>query len=150
MIKMTVRTRKKTRKHRGSRTHGWGIVRTHRKGGMRGGVGKAGPKSHHWILTVKGMRPPIGKRGFKRPQSILKKEKTINVSHVEAMLPSLINDGIATKKGSSYEINLSELGYKKLLAQGEIQSPLNLIIDEASEKAIEKVKGAGGKVTVKK
>ncbi|MCG3225536.1 MAG: 50S ribosomal protein L15 [Candidatus Heimdallarchaeota archaeon] len=147
---MTVRTKRKGRKHRGSRTHGWGIVRTHRKSGMRGGVGNAGPKSHHWILTVKGMRDPIGKHGFKRPYKRQKKDKTINISHVEAMLPSLINDGIAIKKGNSYQINLSELGYKKLLAQGEIGSPLNLIIDEASEKAVEKIKGAGGKVTLKK
>lgn len=150
MIVMTVRTKRKGRKHRGSRTHGWGIVRTHRKSGMRGGVGKAGPKSHHWILTVKGLRPPIGKKGFKRPQERQKKDKTINVSHVESMLPSLISDGIATKKGNSYQVDLSELGYKKLLAQGEITSSLNLIIDEASDKAIEKIKGAGGKVTLKK
>ncbi len=101
-------------------------------------------------MTVKGLRPPIGKRGFKRPQERQKKDKTINISHVEAMLPSLINEGIATKKGNAYQVNLSELGYKKLLAQGEITSPLNLIVKEASEKAIEKVKGAGGKVTLKK
>jgi large subunit ribosomal protein L15 len=117
---------------------------------MRGGVGKAGPKSHHWILTVKGLRPPIGKKGFKRPQKRQKKDKTINVSHVEAMLPTLINEGTATKKGNTYQINLTEMGYKKLLAQGEIESPLNLIVEEASEKAIEKIKGAGGKVTLKK
>lgn len=147
---MTVRTRRKGRKHRGSRTHGWGIVRTHRKSGMRGGVGKAGAKSHHWIMTVKGLRPPIGKHGFKRPYARQKKDKTINVSHIEAMLPSLINDGIATKKGNVFQVNLSELGYKKLLAQGEISCPLNLIIEEASEKAIEKIKDAGGKVTLKK
>ena len=149
MIRVTVRTKRKARKHRGSRTHGWGIVRTHRKSGMRGGVGNAGPKSHHWILTIKGLRPPIGKKGFKRPLERQKKDKTINVSHIEAMLPSLINEGIATKKGNAYQIDLSELGYKKLLAQGEITSPLTLIVEEASEKAVEKVKSAGGKVTIK-
>ena len=70
MIKMTVRRRKKTRRERGYRTHGWGIVRTHRGSGMRGGVGKAAPMSHHWIQTVKGLRPPVGKRGFTRPPSV--------------------------------------------------------------------------------
>ncbi|MHA2357605.1 MAG: 50S ribosomal protein L15, partial [Candidatus Heimdallarchaeaceae archaeon] len=107
---MTVRTRKKTRKYRGTRTHGWGIVRTHRKSGMRGGVGKAGTKSHHKILVIKGIRPPIGKRGFKRPQTMIPGVNTINVSHVEAMLPTLVNKGKATKKGEVYAVNLTELG----------------------------------------
>jgi len=33
---------RKTRKMRGSRTHGYGQVGQHRKSGSRGGVGKAG------------------------------------------------------------------------------------------------------------
>jgi len=147
---MTVRTRKKTRKYRGSRTHGWGIVRTHRKSGMRGGVGKAGTKSHHKILVIKGIWPPLGKRGFKRPQTMIAGANTINVSHLEAMLPTLMNKGKATQKGEVYVVNLTELGYTKLLAQGEVNIPLNITIEEASEKAVEKIKKAGGKVTIKK
>ena len=147
---MTVRTRKKTRKYRGTRTHGWGIVRTHRKSGMRGGVGMAGAKSHHWIQVVKGYRPPLGKSGFTRPPTVVKDTRTINISHLEAMLPSLIKKEQAAKKGTSYEINLTKLGYDKLLAQGSATVPMNITVEEASERATEKIKAAGGKVkTVK-
>jgi len=150
MIIMTVRTKKKTSKYRGSRSHGWGKTRVHRKSGMRGGVGKAGPKSHHWIQTVIGKRPPLGKRGFKRPQKILQSKKVVNISHLEAMLPSLLKEGNAVQKGNLFEINLTELGYEKLLAQGEVNSPFKITIEEASERAIEKIKEAGGKVTTSK
>jgi large subunit ribosomal protein L15 len=143
---MTVRRRKKTRKYRGTRTHGWGIVRTHRKSGMRGGVGMAGAKSHHWIQVIKGIRPPLGKKGFIRPPPVSKQSRTINISHLEAMLPVLIKNEKATKKGSSYEVNLTELGYDKLLAQGETTIPMNITVEEASERAIEKIKKTGGKV----
>ena len=147
---MTVRTRKKTRKYRGTRTHGWGIVRTHRKSGMRGGVGMAGAKSHHWIQVVKGIRPPLGKRGFTRPPPVVKDANTINISHIEAMLPSLVKNEKAAMKGTSYEINLTELGYDKLLAQGSATKPMNITVKEASERAIEKIKAAGGKVKTAK
>ena len=143
---MTVRRRKKVRRERGYRTHGWGIVRTHRGSGMRGGVGKAAPMSHHWIQTVKGLRPTVVKRGFIRPPSVTKKTNQINVSHLEAMLPSLLNEGLAVKKGEKFEVKLEELGYTKLLAQGNISLPINITVNEASEKAVEKVKKAGGKV----
>lgn len=145
---MTVRKRKKVRRERGYRTHGWGIVRTHRGSGMRGGVGKAAPMSHHWIQTVKGLRPPVGKKGFVRPPAVTEKTYQINISHLEAMIPSLLNEGLAVKKGEKFEIKLEELGYTKLLAQGNITLPMNITVNKASEKAIAKIKKAGGKVNL--
>ncbi|MCK5140618.1 MAG: uL15 family ribosomal protein [Candidatus Heimdallarchaeota archaeon] len=146
MIEMTVRTKKKHGKRRGYRTHGWGVVRTHRKSGMRGGVGKAGPKSHHWIQTIKGLRPPIGKHGFIRPRESIKDNYVINVSHLDSMIATLESEGKITKKGAKYEVNLTELGYTKLLAQGEVNTAMNIVVAEASERAIKKIESAGGKV----
>ncbi|MCE7742680.1 MAG: 50S ribosomal protein L15 [Candidatus Heimdallarchaeota archaeon] len=143
---MTVRTRKRVRRERGYRTHGWGIVRTHRKSGMRGGVGNAGPKSHHKLLVIKGIRPPLGKRGFAVPPSVVEDIPAINISHLEAMLPTLLKEGKITKKGEVFEINLIELGYKKVLAQGKITVAMNITTKYASERAVSKVKAAGGKV----
>ncbi len=147
---MTLRTKKKRRKYRGSRSHGWGKTRAHRKSGMRGGVGQAGRKTHHWIQTVIGIQPPLGKRGFKRPQRIPQVKKVVNISHLEAMVPTLLKEGNAVQKGNLLEINLTELGYEKLLAQGDVNVPLKITIKEASERAIEKIKEAGGKVTINK
>ena len=143
---MTVRKRKKVRRERGYRTHGWGIVRTHRKSGMRGGVGNAGAKSHHKLLVIKGMRPPLGKKGFTVPPSVVEDIPTINLSHLEAMLPTLLKEEKIAKKGEAYEINLSEIGYSKLLAQGSISTAMNITTKYASERAVSKVKAAGGKV----
>ncbi len=143
---MTVRKRKGVRKQRGYRTYGWGIVRTHRKSGMRGGVGNAGQKSHHKILVIKGMRPPIGKKGFVVPPSVVEDVPAINISHLEAMLPTLMKEEKITKKGEIYEINLLELGYSKILAQGKITVAMNITAKYASERAISKVNAAGGKV----
>ncbi len=146
---MTVRTRKRVRKQRGYRTHGWGITRPHRGSGMRGGVGNAGPKSHHKLLVIIGKRPPIGKRGFIVPPSVVEDVPTINVSHLEAMLPTLLKEGSATQKANVYQINLIELGYSKLLAQGSVSAPMNITVKYASKRAISKVKAAGGKVNLK-
>ena len=145
---MTVRRRKKVRRERGYRTHGWGIVRTHRKSGMRGGVGKAGAKSHHKILIIKGKRPPIGKKGFIVPPSVTEDIPTINLSHLEAMIPTLLKEEKIVKKGEAFDINLAELGYSKLLAQGSITKAINIKVKLASERAISKVKAAGGKVNL--
>jgi large subunit ribosomal protein L15 len=147
---MAIRTDKKTRKRRGSRTHGWGIVRTHRKSGMRGGVGHPAPKSHFKIQVIKGLRPPIGKRGFIRPAIGSKRFSTINISHLEAMIPKLIKENIIDMKNNLYEINLIELGYTKLLAQGSATVPMHITVEKASAKAIEKVKSAGGKIKIAK
>lgn len=143
---MTVRHKKKSGKRAGYRTHGWGIVRTHRKSGMRGGVGKSGPKTRHWIQTIKGLRPAIGKHGFVRPRESIKPNNVINVSHLNAMIANLEHEGKVTKKGNKYEVNLTELGYTKLLAQGGVDVAMNIVVAEASERAIKKIESAGGKV----
>ena len=43
---------RKTRKHRGSRSHGWGQVKGHRSSGAKGGVGESGRMKHEWTYTV--------------------------------------------------------------------------------------------------
>jgi len=144
--KMTVRFKKRSRKYRGSRSHGWGKTKKHKKSGIRGGVGKAAPKSHHWLQVITGKRSPIGKRGFVRPPTTVRKLKTINVSHLEAMVPRLLKENKVTKEKNLYKIDLTQLGYEKLLGQGEVTLPLEITVEEASERAIEKIEQAGGKV----
>ena len=43
-------------------------------------------------------------------------------------------------------INLTEMGFDKLLGRGNIDSPLTITVNEASAKAIQKVEAAGGSV----
>jgi large subunit ribosomal protein L15 len=113
---------------------------------MRGGVGNAAPKSHHKLLVIKGIRPPIGKSGFVVPPSVVEKIPIINISHLEAMIPTLLKEEKIVKKDEVFDIDLSELGYSKLLAQGSVTTAMNIKVKYASERAISKVKAAGGKV----
>ncbi len=125
---------RKTRKLRGSRTMGWGRVGQHRKSGSRGGFGKAGMHKHKWFYTLKYEPDHFGKHGFK---SIYPRKKAINISQLMEL---------AYKLGD--KINLDELGYDKLVAKGKVTRPVEVIVREASERAIAKIEQAGGKVTL--
>ena len=48
----------------------------------------------------------------------------------------------------SDSINLTEMGYDKLLGSGRIDRALNITVGSASARAIEKVEAAGGSVNL--
>ncbi len=149
---MVVRRTKKIRRQRSSRSHGWGVVKDHKGAGMRGGRGNAGVTQHHWIATVKAEKASgkklIGKYGFKRPQEFIKKYNTINVSHLNESVDTLVGSGKATLKAKTYTIDLNEIGVTKLLAQGNVTKKLNITVSRATDRAVSKIKKAGGKVTL--
>ena len=149
---MVVRRKKKVRRQRGGRSHGWGIQKDHKGAGMRGGKGNAGVSQHNWIRTIieakkEGVKP-LGKYGFKRPQEYIKKYGTINVSHLDQSIDSLVEQGKATLKKEIYTINLDEIGVFKLLAQGDVTRKLAITVGKATDRAVEKVKALGGSVKV--
>ena len=45
-----------------------------------------------------------------------------------------------------YVINLAELGYNKLLGRGRLEYKVKVLVYEATEKAIDKVRRLGGEV----
>jgi large subunit ribosomal protein L15 len=134
----------KTSKHRGSRTHGRG-KKAGRGHGKRGGVGAAGGHKHKWIATLKYDRDHYGQKGkgFKRPQSVVGQPVTINVSQLRLVKERLIKKGV--EEGGK-ELDLTALGYDKLLGSGACQGAWEVKVDEATPRAIEKVEAAGGKV----
>ena len=136
---------KKSRKQRGSRYCGWGQVGQHRKGGMRGGKGKAGGRKHFWIRTVKFEPDRYKKVGFKTPQYLLK-HKTINVGE----LKDLVLKNVLEKNNNSKEnlvfVDLDSLGFQKLLGRGKIDIPLKIRIPEFSNIAFEKIEAASGEI----
>ena len=136
----------KTSKHRGSRTYGRG-KKAGRGHGKRGGVGAAGGHKHKWIATLKYDRDHYGQKGkgFKRPQSVVGQPITINVNQLRLLKERLIKDGI--EKGGK-EIDLTALGYDKLLGSGACQGAWDVTVEAATPRAIDKVKSAGGKVTL--
>lgn len=119
-------------------THGRG-KKAGRGAGLRGGKGNAGLLKHRFMYMIKYMPEHyLGKHGFKRPQQVIKKEKTINVGQLEEKFPG--------KK----TIDLEKEGYDKLLGGGTIKSSVKITVKKASEKAIEKIKAQDGEVTLLK
>jgi len=147
---MVVRKRRKVRRQRGGRSHGWGVQKDHKSSGMRGGKGNAGLFSHRWIQVIKEAKKnrtkPTGRFGFLRPQQYLKKYSTINVSQLNQSIDTLVDNGRATLKSGVYTVDLGALGIKKLLAQGEVTRKMNVIVEVATERAVSKIEAAGGSV----
>lgn len=114
-------------------THGRG-KKAGRGAGLRGGRGNAGLHKHRFMYMNKYMPDHMGAYGFKRPRSIIKKDKTINVGNLEEKFPG--------KK----EIDLTKEGYNKLLGAGKINSKLNIKVEKASQNAIDKIKGKNGEI----
>ncbi|MGV8162935.1 MAG: uL15 family ribosomal protein [Candidatus Nanoarchaeia archaeon] len=145
---MTDNKRKKNSRQRGSWTHGWGAKKKHRGAGHRGGRGKAGSGKRGDAKKTLYWTDPnyFGKRGFVSANT--NKEVTINLAHLDAVVDTLIKKGHASKEKEAISINLTKLGYTKLLGAGKIKKKLLLTINKASESALQKVQAAGGKVTL--
>ena len=125
----------------GSRTRGRG----HKKGrgaGLRGGRGNAGCHKTKRIMYERVGRV-WGAHGFKRPQSVVSANSSINLKTIEENSESWIAEGIATKKGKVVSVDLTEMGYDKLLGTGSTTQSYKLTISAASAKAVEKVEAAG-------
>jgi ribosomal protein L15 len=54
------------------------------------------------------------------------------------------------KSGNAYEIDLTGLGYTKLLSKGVLNYPVDVKIASATEKAVKKVNAAGGNINSEK
>jgi len=123
---------RKIRKFRGTRTVGYGRIGQHRDSGSKGNR-KVGRHKHLWSKIVTTEPDYFGKHGFTSPQSKHRVENTINLHKLDQM-------------AKTSEINLTELGYTKLLGTGKITRALTIQVPSASKTAAQKVQEAGGKV----
>ena len=126
---------RKTRKMRGSRTHGYGRIGQHRDAGSKG-QRKVGRHKHLWSYVVTHEPDYFGKKGFTSRQSLKRHENTINITQL-SQLP-LEND--------TSHIDLTNMGYTKLLGTGKITKPLTITVAACSKTAAEKIEKAGGKI----
>ena len=143
---------------RGTRTQGYGRVGQHRKAGQRAGKGKTtqwkkSKKSYYLKQKELGFPDPdwdFGKRGFKRPQDInrIYQVNALNIKDLDSKIEDLTLKNVATKTGNTYTINLKDINIQKILGRGDINKKINLTVDKASKRAIEKIESAGGKVTL--
>ncbi len=123
---------RKIRKFRGTRTIGYGRIGQHRDSGSKGNR-KVGRHKHLWSKVVTSEPNYFGKHGFVSPQSKHRIEKTINLRKLDQL-------------ASGTEINLTKLGYTKLLGTGKLTKALTVQVLAASKSAAQKIQEAGGKL----
>lgn len=137
---MATRNRK-TRKLRGTRTVSYGQVGQHRKSGSQGGHGMAGLHKHKWSWTVKYDPDYYGNHGFTSLQRKIK--SWINIDQLDG----LYGRGQAgEKKDGIAFLDLTKLGYQKLLGRGKVTTPYYIVVDKITEEAKKGIVDAGGKV----
>ena len=135
---------RKTRKYRGSRTHGWGRVGQHRGAGCRGHR-KVGRHKHLWSYVTAHEPNYFGKHGFTSPQSIGLKENLINISTLDEISEKI---SVEKEKGKLY-VDLTNLGFTKLLGTGKLTKKLTVNVPSCSKSAAQKIKKAGGELLIK-
>jgi len=140
---MVVRKEKKVGRYRGQSTHGGGHRKKRRGGGSRGGRGLAGTGKKSGHLKI---RHRLGRTGFTSKRRAAA-PVTINVGFfTKDKVAHLVQEGKATKEKDMYVVNLSQLGYGKLLGTGSTSLKLKLIVDSYSAQAEQKITAAGGSI----
>ena len=128
---------RKIRKFRGSRTVGYGRIGQHRDSGSKGHR-KVGRHKHLWSWVVTHEPDYFGKSGFTSPKSLHTKVNPINLRQLQEITHSRTEE--------KPQVNLTEMGYTKLLGTGKITKPLTIQVPSYSKSAAEKIRNAGGEI----
>ena len=133
---MVVRRRRKYRKKLGSRSY-HGDTKNRRGAGIKGGRGRAGAWDHKKSTY---RYEVMGKKGFVPPRK--REEIVINLGK--------INEIVSSPSFSGDTIDVTEMGYTKVLGRGTLTKPVKVIAYAFSERAKEKIEAAGGEAVIKK
>lgn len=139
-----IRKTRKIRKLRGSRSVGGGCTKKRRGAGHRGGRGQAGGNKHHWTWMVINDPNHFGKYGFKRPQKTIQKFKPINLSFIDNEIQKFLAEDIAVEEDGQIVLDVTELGYNKVLGKGNLSNAMVIKSPMFSKSAIAKIEEAGG------
>ena len=139
-----IRKTRKIRKLRGSRTVAKGCSKKNRGAGNKGGKGLAGGHKHHWTWMVKFDPNHFGKYGFKRPQGSVFKFSPVNLDYLDEKSEEFVEKGLATKENDKVVIDITDLGYNKVLGKGKLTKSLIIKSPKFSETATKKIEEAGG------
>lgn len=139
-IIMATRLRK-SRRQRGSRYCGWGQIGQHRQSGARGGVGQAGKHKHFWIRTLIEEPNHFGHDAFNSFNRNLV-QRWINIQNLDSIFAK---HGKVDVDGKVI-LDLTSLGYDKLLGGGKSTGAFTIKVAKVSKRAKEKIESVGGEV----
>lgn len=131
---------RKTRKYRGSRHCGWGQIGQHRASGHKGGLGQSGLHKHHFIRMLMTDPKHFGHDSTHPPHPNLVRKWT-SVRDLDDIYAKH-----GKQEGGKKLIDLTELGYDKLLGGGQTENAYVVKVEKFSASAEEKVKQSGGEV----
>ncbi len=145
---LKLKRRRKSRRFRGSHTHGRGFKKKARGSGHRGGVGMAGTGKRGDQKKTMILKNTLDEVYFGKRQTKMRfgkpKPETFNLTNIS--LSSLVSKKIAKESAGKYEISIP-----KHKVVGELTKNVKLIIHahSASESAVASVKKHGGDVIIK-
>jgi large subunit ribosomal protein L15 len=131
---------RKTRKFRGSRTHGWGQIGQHRASGHKGGLGYSGMHKHHFSSLIKFDPEHFGHDSTHPPHPSITK-KWASIRDLDDLFSKF-----GKEEGGKKIIDLETAGYDKLLGGGKITEAYTVKVAKFTATAEEKIKTAGGEV----
>lgn len=131
---------RKTRKYRGSRHCGWGQIGQHRASGHKGGLGQSGLHKHHFIRMLMTDPKHFGHDSTHPPHPNLVR-KWVSVRDLDDIFAKS-----GKQEGGKKLIDLTELGYDKLLGGGQTENAYVVKVEKFSASAEEKIKQSGGEV----
>lgn len=140
---MKIKKTKKSKKQRGTTTHGWGARKKHKGSGSKGGKGMAGTgkRAGHkkTKITVMYGHGYFGKQGITSKSTAKKKNPVINLRDIER------NPGKFKVENGWLDLT----GYK-VLGDGELTKEIKIKALDISKSAREKVENAGGIISIVK
>ena len=86
----------------------------------------------------------FGKYGFKRPQGTTFEYNPVNVDFLDENCDELVTKGLATKDNNKIVIDVTAMGYNKVLGKGRINKALVIKSPQFSQSALKKIEKAGG------
>jgi large subunit ribosomal protein L15 len=128
----------RTRKFRGSRTHGRGI-KAGRGAGKQGGRGNAGLHKYKSKSMLIYAPDHFGRHGFKRPFGIVDRPMSVNVGELHDFIPLLEAAGALARDGDAFVADLAKVGVDRLLGGGTVGERWKVHVAHASKHAREKV-----------
>jgi large subunit ribosomal protein L15 len=131
---------RKTRKYRGGRHCGWGQIGQHRASGHKGGLGQSGLHKHHFIRMLMTDPKHFGHDSTHPPHPNLVR-KWVSIRDLDDIYAKF-----GKQEGGKKLINLTELGYDKLLGGGQTENTYVVKVEKFSASAEEKIKKSGGEV----
>ncbi len=128
----------RTRKFRGSRTHGRGY-KAGRGAGKQGGRGNAGLHKYKFKSMLIYAPDHFGRHGFKRPPETAVSPNRANIGDLAGLLPALEAANALTRDGSTFVADLSRIGIDRLLGGGHTEGTWKVYVPHATRHAREKV-----------